>query len=192
MRGRVTSLWSRSGEQRTLADGTVLALRPLEPEDGDLLREVFEGLGPRSRELRFLTGKPRLTDADLRQLTAVDHRDHEALVAFSSPGCRPIGVARVVRSAGDPATADAAVAVVDAWQSRGVGTVLAVSLVARARELGIHRISVLMAHDNEAAARLMRRVLGRVEHAGADGETAEYVVSVDSGRSAAGLSAQGA
>ena len=156
-------------------------LRPLEPEDACLVRQVFEGMGPRSRELRFLAPKPSLTSADLRQLTAVDHVDHEAVVAFSVADGRPVGIARVVRLAGDPETADVAVAVVDAWQSRGVGSVLATSLVTRAGELGIRRLSLLMAHDNEAAVRLMHRVLGPVEQAGVDAETVEYVVGLAPG-----------
>ena len=153
-------------------------LRPLEPHDEDLVLEVFEQLGPRSRELRFLTAKPTLTRADLRRLTAVDHVDHEAMVAFSADG-HPVGVARLVRLRDDPETADVAVAVVDAWQARGVGTKLASSLVARAKELCIRRFSVLMAHDNEGAVRLMHRVLGDVEQVDMDGDTAEFVVSLE-------------
>ena len=33
-----------------LPDGSEVLLRPLEPEDGDLLLDIFAGLGPRSRE----------------------------------------------------------------------------------------------------------------------------------------------
>ena len=54
-------------------------------------------------------------------------------MAFSVEDGRPVGVARLVRLRDDPETADVAVAVVDAWQARGVGTSLASSLVARAR-----------------------------------------------------------
>jgi RimJ/RimL family protein N-acetyltransferase len=169
------------GVRETLPDGSELTLRALEPEDGGLLREVFDGMGPRSRERRFMTPKHTLTDGDMRQLTAVDHHDHEAVVAFSVTDGAPIGVARLVRGAEDPDTADVAVAVVDAWQSRGVGTLLASSLVARARELRIRRFTLLMAQDNEAAIRLMHRVLGDVEHASMDRETAEFVVSLAPG-----------
>lgn len=178
----VTHLRSRSpGVRETLPDGSELTLRALEPQDGDLLREVFDGMGSRSRERRFLTPKHTLTASDLRHLTAVDHHDHEAVVAFSVADGRPIGVARLVRCDDDPATADVAVAVVDAWQSRGVGSVLASSLVARARELRIRRFTLVMAPDNEAAVRLMHRVLGDVEHADIDRETAEFVVSLAPG-----------
>jgi GNAT superfamily N-acetyltransferase len=173
-------------ERASLPDGSEVILRPLEPEDSDLLLDVFDGLGHRSREQRFLTAKHRLTATDLRQLTAVDHHHHEAVVALSLPDCRPLGVARFVRAAADPTTADVAVVVVDAWQSRGLGTVLATSLLGRARELGVRRFSVLMARNNEAAVRLMHRVLGDVEHSDLNAETAEFVVSLTTARPARG------
>ena len=161
-----------------LPDGAEVLLRPLEPEDADLLLDIFDQLGPRSRERRFLTPKHTLTSTDLRQLTAVDHHDHEAVVALSATDRRPVGVARFVRISADPGTADVAVVVVDAWQSRGLGTVLASSLLGRARELGVRRFSVLMARDNEAAVRLMHRVLGEVEQSELNRETAVFVVSL--------------
>ena len=36
-----------------------------------------------------------------------------------------------------------------------------------------------MAHDNEGAVRLMHRVLGDVEQVDMDGDTAEFMVSLD-------------
>ncbi len=166
----------------SLPDGSEVVLRPLEPEDADLVLDVFDRLGPRSRERRFLTPKHRLTASDLRQLTAVDHHDHEAVVALSAEDCRPLGVARFVRSPTDPETADVAVAVVDDWQDRGLGTVLASSLVARAGELGVRRFSLLMARDNQAAVRLMHRVLGDVEQVELNHDNAEFVVSLTTTR----------
>ena len=44
------------------------------------LLDIFAGVGPRSRELRFMAPKLRLTAADLRQLTDVDGHHHVALV----------------------------------------------------------------------------------------------------------------
>ncbi len=95
-------------------DGAAVELRTLERDDHASVQEIFAGLGARSRELRFLTPKPRLTSADLRQLTAVDHHDHVAILAMTACDGRPIGVARFVRDRLHPDTADVAVAVVDA------------------------------------------------------------------------------
>jgi len=160
-------------------DRAGVVLRPLEPGETEPVLEVFSGLGPRSRELRFLAAKPRLTAADLRQLTAVDHRDHVAVLALSAQDRRPVGVARFVRDPEDPTSADVAVAVVDAWQGRGVGTRLATALVERAREVGVRRFTLVMSRENEAAARLLHRVQGEVHRLDIGVETAEFAVDLD-------------
>jgi GNAT superfamily N-acetyltransferase len=132
-------------------DHSAVVLRPLERSDTGAVLEIFAGLGPRSRQLRFLAAKPRLTSADLRQLTAVDHHDHVAILAVSTAEDRPIGVARFVRESGDPESADVAVAVVDDWQGRGVATALLESLVERAREEGVARFVALVLSENTGA-----------------------------------------
>jgi RimJ/RimL family protein N-acetyltransferase len=154
---------------------SAVELRPLEPGDEGAVLEIFAGLGPRSRELRFLTPKPRLTGADLRQLTAVNQRDHVAILALVRE--RPIGVARFVRDQAHPDSADVAVAVVDAAQNRGVATMLTEALVQRAREVGVRRFTLVMARDNEAAMRLLHRAPGVVESLAVDEDTAEFALT---------------
>jgi RimJ/RimL family protein N-acetyltransferase len=151
-------------------------LRTLRAGDTGAVLEVFAGLGPRSRELRFLTSKPRLTSADVRQLTDVDHRDHVAVLAVSAG--RAIGVARFVRDPEDPQSADVAVAVVDVWQDRGVGTMLAEELVRRALEVGVRRFTMIMAPHNEGAVRLLHRVPGEIERIAIDDEVAEFAITL--------------
>jgi GNAT superfamily N-acetyltransferase len=167
-------------ESGTAPSRMLAALRVESLVHGDELTvlQVFDQLSPRSREQRFLTAKPRLTGADLRALTDVDGYDHVALVAREADG-RPIGIARFVRDAGDPVTAEVAVTVVDALQGQGVGTRLAESLTQVARELGIVRISLVMAHDNDAAARLMHRVAGEVTRTGWDNGSVEFEVALE-------------
>lgn len=135
----------------------VVEVRPLQDGDRTTLLEVFRGLSPRSRRHRFLTPKPRLTESELRQLTAVDHRDHVAIVAATAGDGRPVGIARFIRWADRPDSADMAVEVVDAWQHRGVGKLLTSALAQRALELGIRRFTVVIQSDNEAALRLVQQ-----------------------------------
>jgi RimJ/RimL family protein N-acetyltransferase len=174
----VEHLRARAG-RRALPDGSTVFLRPLRRDDATVLLTVFAGLGPRSRELRFLAPKRMLTSADLRRLTSVDGHDHVAVVAYSA-AWDPIGVGRFVRDA-DATTAEVAVAVVDGWQGRGVGTVLSSELAAHAREVGIQRFTATMSGRNEGAARLMRRLSGKVEPGTAEGGVAEYVVHLSAG-----------
>jgi RimJ/RimL family protein N-acetyltransferase len=160
-------LWSRGDDRR-------VRLRPLGKGEAGPLEEIFAGLGARSREYRFLSPKHRLTGADLRQLTNVDGRDRVALVAETPEG-RPVGVARFVRNP-DADSADVAVTVIDDWQGKGVGTLLARSLTERARHVGIRRFTLLMAPDNEAALRLMHRLSRGARCLTVDRYAAEFTV----------------
>ena len=107
----------------TLRDGARILVRPIAPEDKELLRRGWERLSDQSRYERFLVSAPELSERQLAYLTEVDHHDHEALGALDAETGEGIGIARFVRGA-DPTRAEAAVTVIDAWQGRGVGTAL--------------------------------------------------------------------
>ena len=153
-----------TGERAVLPDGGVVHVRPIEPDDKALLRAGFERLSPESRYRRFLHSVKRLTEADLAYFTEVDHADHEALVAVGPHGTELVGVARYVRL-DDPQTAEVAIAVLDDWQGRGVGTLLMHELTNRARAAGVRRFAATCLADNAAVIDLLRR-LGetRVDH----------------------------
>lgn len=146
----------RPETEETLSDGSVIRLREVQPDDKEAIAAGFEKLSPESRYRRFFTAMSRLSDADLRYLTEVDHHDHEAVLAFARDG-DPVGVARYVRIEG-PAEAEVAVAVVDDWQGRGAGTALLERLVARARENGIERFVASVLQENAEALELFRSI----------------------------------
>jgi RimJ/RimL family protein N-acetyltransferase len=133
----------------------MLVVRPIEPGDKEGLAAAFERLSPESRYRRFLTPHDRLS-AELRYLTEVDHRDHEALVAIDPRTGEGVGVARYVRDRDDHRNTEIAFAVADDWQRQGVGTELLHRLADRARDGGVSRFTALMLADNTA----MRHVLG--------------------------------
>jgi RimJ/RimL family protein N-acetyltransferase len=151
-------------DRAVLPDGGVIHVRPIEPEDKGLLRAGFERLSPESRYRRFLHSVKRLTEADLAYFTEVDHHDHEALVAVDPHGTELVGVARYVRL-DEPDTAEVAIAVLDDWQGRGVGTLLMHELTNRARAAGVRRFAATCLADNATVIDLLRR-LGetRVDH----------------------------
>lgn len=142
--------------EHVLRDGSTILLREVRPSDKGAIAAGFERLSPESRYRRFFTAMNRLSDSDLRYLTEVDHRDHEAVLGFSPEG-GPVGVARYVRIEG-PAQAEVAVAVVDDWQNRGAGTALLERLVERARENGIERFVATVLQENEEALDLFRSI----------------------------------
>jgi GNAT superfamily N-acetyltransferase/nucleotide-binding universal stress UspA family protein len=140
----------------TLRDGSTVLIRPIGPEDRERLRAGFERLSDRSRYLRFQAPVAGLSEPQLTYLTAVDHHDHEALVALDPGNGEGVGVARFVRVNG--AVAECAIAVADDWQRRGVATALLDRLVDRAREEGIERFTALLLAENREALRLLERL----------------------------------
>lgn len=140
-----------------LRDGAQLVVRPIRPTDAALLTEGFDRLSADSRWFRFLGAKKELSAAELRYLSDVDHVDHEALIAIDAADGRAVGVARYLRLADDPRTADVAVVVVDSWHRRGVATALFTRLNDRARKAGIQRYAVTVSADNVASLGLLRR-----------------------------------
>jgi RimJ/RimL family protein N-acetyltransferase len=144
-------------EQVAVKDGLTVLVRPLRPEDKALISQAFEALSPETRYRRFFAPLQSLSSQDLRYLTEVDHRDHEALAAVNPENGMIIGVARFVRSE-DPEEAEVAVVVGDPWQEHGVATALLERLVERAREEGIERFVALVMSDNEDAIDFFRHV----------------------------------
>ena len=141
-----------------LRDGSAVLIRPVRFTDAPLLADGFARLSERSRRLRFLRRKDELTPAELRYFTDVDHHDHEALGALDPAAGRGVGVARYVRDAGDPYSAEIAVTIVDDWQGRGLGAELLAQLSGRARAAGIRRFTALVSADNAAMTALLRRL----------------------------------
>ena len=140
-----------------LRDGSAVAIRPIAPDDKERLRAAFHRLSPESRRRRFMAPANELSDEDLRYLTEVDHHRHEALVATDPDSGAILGVARWVRQPGRREVAELAVAVVDDWQGRGMGTELVTRANARAREEGIERYHAIVSTDNVQVIEALER-----------------------------------
>jgi GNAT superfamily N-acetyltransferase len=141
----------------TLRDGSHVVIRPLRRGDCPALAAAFERLGEQSRYRRFLGPMPTLTDLQLRHLTDVDQRDHVALAAIDTTfGSGIVGVGRFIRVADDDV--EPALAVVDDWQARGLGTVLLGALVDAARAQGVRRFRAYVLADNADALRLLSTI----------------------------------
>jgi GNAT superfamily N-acetyltransferase len=138
----------------TLRDGTTIAVRALVPEDRELIAAAFERLSARSRFLRFFSPLPRLTTRMLDGLMDVDHTRHVALVAVHDEAC--IGVVRYVVDRDDPAAADFAISVIDAYQGRGLGRALVEMISEVAAERGVRRFTLDIHPDNRVMLALAR------------------------------------
>jgi GNAT superfamily N-acetyltransferase len=143
-----------------LADGTAVRLRLLRASDRKRLLAGFERLSSESRYGRFFTAMPTLPEAMLQYLLDTDGWDRLAIAADAADGDRDLaegfGIARFIRLAEHPDTAEAAVTVVDHMQRRRLGTLLLAALADAARERGITKFRAEILRTNEPVRALLR------------------------------------
>jgi GNAT superfamily N-acetyltransferase len=131
-----------------------LGFRALEPTDMHRLADLYAGLSPRSRFLRFMSPIHHLPDRALEHLANIDHYRHEAIGAFDRDGL--VGSAHWFRSEAHPRQADLAIEVADNYQRRGVGSQLLRLLARRARARGIGVFGATLLAENTGAIALIR------------------------------------
>jgi GNAT superfamily N-acetyltransferase len=171
------------GEPVRLRDGSTVGIREVQPADASLLQEGFHNLSALARYRRFifdrpdLTARSDLTDAEATELTQLDHRDHEALVAIDPETGDGVGIARYVRDDADPSRAVAAVTVMDSWQGRGLGTELLKRIATRARAVGIDHFDAHLIVGDDDAQRMFEQV-GPVETSERSRGTIDLTVSL--------------
>ena len=161
-----------------LRDGSEVLIRRITPADAPMLAEGFQRLSRESRQLRFLTAKSQLSVRELRYLTDVDGHEHEALGALDPVTGEGVGVARFARLEQGGRVADVAVTVADAWQRRGLGTLLLEALTDRARAEGITRYTALVSGENRAALQLLRSLGAHVRHSNSHAGAVEYEIDI--------------
>jgi GNAT superfamily N-acetyltransferase len=150
------------GTIHRLADGTLIRTRPLRPEDREKLQNGFARLSPESRYRRFFSAPHALSEATLDYLTTPDGRDHVAIGAeLAGAGADPsygIGIARFVRLPDEPSAAEAAVAVIDEMQHRGVGRLLLRELIRAAHACAVTTFVCHVLPGNEPVRAMLREV----------------------------------
>jgi acetyltransferase len=166
---------SLASESWPLLHAHSLTVRPLRPDDADLLVRFGLALAPESRYQRFLGGGVRFTPELLERLLKVDFTRDLALVATVTLEGRevPVGIARYVRLP-DDTTAELAMTVADAWHGCGIGRLLLERLVGLARERGVRRLVGDTLATNEPMLRLARSV-GFAVHPHAEGATLKRI-----------------
>ena len=151
----------------TLPNGRQVLIRPIAADDGPRLGAAYERLEPQTKYRRFLAVKPRLTEGDIRYLTNTDGRNHVALAALAADDPdRIIAVARFVRLREDPAAAELAIVVGDAFQGQGLGTELLARLAGEALARRIVRLKATVLADNVPVHRLLRHGIAHERHLG--------------------------
>ncbi|WP_457030747.1 GNAT family N-acetyltransferase, partial [Kitasatospora sp. P5_F3] len=136
-----------------LADGTTALIRPLGPEDHDAVLDLHATrMSEASRRMRFFGASRRSPELAADRLCGPPRPGLLALGAWV--GGELVGEADYETGVAHVDTAELALAVADAWQHRGVGTLLIEHLVHAARERGVRAIEA----DTLAGNRAVHRV----------------------------------
>ncbi|MEL6516687.1 MAG: GNAT family N-acetyltransferase [Pseudomonadota bacterium] len=148
----------------TLSNGQTIRIRDIERDDRALVEEGFAHLSDRSRFMRFLAARNRLTEAELDTLTDPTDENDVALGAIrprKDGPPDPVGVARFIRLAPGSDSAELALTVVDDFHGLGAGTHLMRALIDRARQCNVSRLIALVRRDNHAMRRLLTKFGGQ-------------------------------
>lgn len=156
-------------------DTVPIVIRPITPDDGGLIQDLFEHLSPRSVYMRFFAPMKRISPSMIERLTHIDYRAHIALKALAAgeETNGMLGVARVITTA--TAKAEFSVVVRDDWQGKGVGAALLGTCLDIAAQRGIARVWGLVLAENTQMLKLGRRLGFTARIA----EGAEYELNID-------------
>lgn len=133
-----------------LPDGEPVNVRPIRPHDADALRDFFRGLSGQSRRNRFLGAVNELPPCEIARFAGMDQPDQLALVAFVGRDRYATIIAEAIYVIAPKSTrCEFAVSVTDAWQRRGLGTLLLRLVECRARLTGARHLfgDVLCTND---------------------------------------------
>lgn len=145
--------------QWQLADGTDITIRPIRPEDAELVQAFVRGLSEESKYFRFMSSMQELTETMLVRFTQIDYSREMALIAVTLAQNREIelGVARyAINPDGD--SCEFALVVADSFQGKGLGQKLMVVLMEAARSKGLSMIEGEVLSNNHNMLNLMMRL----------------------------------
>ncbi|MCY7388243.1 MAG: bifunctional acetate--CoA ligase family protein/GNAT family N-acetyltransferase [Burkholderiales bacterium] len=149
-----------------LKNGSKLLLRAIRPDDAEREHAFVAKLSPASRYARFQYPLSALSPEMMARFTQLDYDREMALLALVPETGEIVGVARYFPNP-DRASAEFACVVADAWQGRGVGSLLMTALIDCARTAGYTSIDGAVLSTNTGMLALAER-LGFVVQAGHD------------------------
>ena len=153
-------------------DGEYL-IRPIHPDDADMLKLFYKSMSPESRYFRFISNSPDLPPAMAAKFTLIDYDREMALIALfrekqiDDEGKlvetqRIIGVSRYSTNP-DKASCEFSLAVADSFGGQGIGSRLMISIMEVARDKGLDEIDGLVLSKNPGMLKLMRSLGFTVE-----------------------------
>lgn len=156
-----------AGQEREwpLKGGGLYTIRPIHPDDAQMLQALVRGLSVESRYFRFASSLPELPLRMLARFTLIDYDREMALVAVvkervtaadggAAEAERIVGVSRFITNP-DGTSCEFSLVVADDFAGRGLGTRLMLSIIEAARSKGLTEIIGLVLTQNGPMLKLM-------------------------------------
>ena len=151
-----------------LRDGGEYLVRPIRPDDAQMVQRLVKELSPESRYFRFVSQLAELPPSMLARFTLIDYDREMALVAEHRERVvdedgevrhkqRIVGVSRYVTNP-DQTSCEFALLVADDFAGQGLGSRLMLSIMDVARDRGLAEIQGLVLAGNPTMLKLMRRL----------------------------------
>ncbi|ABM33387.1 bifunctional acetate--CoA ligase family protein/GNAT family N-acetyltransferase [Paracidovorax citrulli] len=148
--------------------GGEFLVRPVRPDDAQMLQRLVKELSPESRYFRYISQIAELPASMLARFTLIDYDREMALVAVHRERSagedgeirgteRIVGVSRYVTNP-DQTSCEFALVVADDFNGRGLGSRLMLSIMEAARDKGLTEIQGLVLAGNPSMLKLMRRL----------------------------------
>ena len=151
-----------------LRGGGVYNVRPVHPDDAQMLQGLVQHLSPESRYFRFVSHFHELPAAMLSRFTLIDYDREMALVAVvkerhvGEDGAvteteRIVGVSRYITNP-DQSSCEFSLVIADDFSGKGLGTRLMESIIDVARDKELEVIEGLVLAGNAEMLKLMRKL----------------------------------
>lgn len=156
-----------------LKAGGEYSVRPIHPDDADMLKAFYKSLSAETRYFRFISNSPELPPSMAAKFTLIDYDNEMALVAIIKENQlledgtwheseKIIGVSRYSTNP-DKASCEFSLVVADDFGGQGIGSRLMTSIMEVARDKGLSEIDGLVLSKNPAMLKLMRSLGFSVE-----------------------------
>jgi acetyltransferase len=143
--------------QHTLADGRVVSIRPIRPDDDAAAKAFFDRLCPETRRMRFMKWVRSVSSGLVHSFTHVDYEERMAFVCEAEVD----GMKRIVGEARYAAvprsrSCDFGIVIADDWRKSGIAGLLMLALMDHARTQGFETIESIVLRENREMVRFAR------------------------------------
>ncbi|RXF68238.1 bifunctional acetate--CoA ligase family protein/GNAT family N-acetyltransferase [Hansschlegelia zhihuaiae] len=140
----------------TLGDGSVLAIRPVRPEDEPAVADFFRQVAAEDLRQRFFTPVREVPRAFIARLTQIDYARNQVLLAFAEEGV-VLGVAQL-HADPDVESGEYAILLRSDQKGRGLGWRLMRALIRAARSEGLKQVTGEVLTENTTMLSICREL----------------------------------